>query len=369
MKIKNTKYLSEEQTYNLEMDNPNHNYILKNGMVSKNSHSVSYAMLGYQMAYYKYYYPLFFYLAMLQMAQQEQRPQEEIAELYYDAKKYGIEICAPDINKSDLDFTMSDNKIYFGFQHIKGIGKSSKKVFSNLKGVSKRKELYRAIKKYKITQNIIKTLILSGAFDESLIPYYKHRLDMWQEMEIFYALTDKRLMLIAATMKEQSISFKDAVKIWAKTMDDKLHNNKLKDLINRDAPNDIKKMADFEEQLLGIPINYCKTYAYDSPSDELRFFKRGKIVLCISNVRTIFGREKTFSMMTVYDNSDRKEAAYFNNDKNIHRELFEIGQEHDVWLVEGQISSYDSFVINSVSVPSENGKFIKVINKDGLIKN
>ena len=333
------------------------------------SHSVAYAMLGYQMAYYKNYHPLQFYLAMLRMAQQEQKPQEEIAELYYDAKKYGIEICAPDINKSGLDFTIADNKIYFGFQHIKGIGKSSRKVFEHLKGVEKPRDLYGVIKKYNVTQNIMKTLILSGAFDESLMPYYEHRLDMWREIEIFYALTDKRLALIATSMKEQKISFKKAVQLWADEMGDKLRNDKLKDLIMNEAPNDVKAMAHHEEHLLGIPINYCKTYAYQSPSDELRFFKRGSIVLCVSNVRTINGRERTFTMMTTYDGSDRKEATYFNDDKEVHRELFELGQESDVWLIGGQMSSYGSFVIKDVSIPSEDGTFVKVINENGIIKN
>jgi len=358
-----------ENGYSQEMANELWRLIEAGASYSFNkSHSVAYAMLGYQMAYYKNYYPLQFYLAMLRMAQQEQKPQEEIAELYYDAKKYGIEICAPDINKSGLDFTIADKKIYFGFQHIKGIGKSSKKVFEHLKGVEKPRDLYRAIKKYNVTQNIMKTLILSGAFDESFIPYYyEHRLDMWREIEIFYSLTDNRLKLIAATMKEQGVNFKEAVKTWAKGMDTKLHNDKLKDLIMNEAPNDIKAMAHHEEHLLGIPINYCKTCAYMSQGDGLRFFKHGSIVLCVSNIRTIYGREKIFTMMTIYDESDRREATYFHDDKEIHREFFDLAWESDVWLVKGQISSYGSFIIKEVSIPSEDGTFVKIINENGIL--
>ena len=65
MKIKSIQATGNKQTVNLTVENELHNYILANGMVSKNSHSVAYSYITYATAYLKAHYAAEFYTALL----------------------------------------------------------------------------------------------------------------------------------------------------------------------------------------------------------------------------------------------------------------------------------------------------------------
>ena len=67
------------------------------------SHSVGYSIIAYKMAYLKAYYPEYFITELLSM---EQGDTNKIKKYVYEAKKYGIDILCPDINKSSLNYTI-----------------------------------------------------------------------------------------------------------------------------------------------------------------------------------------------------------------------------------------------------------------------
>ena len=372
MKIKKIKKLGIEKTYNLEMCHPHHNYILPNGMISKNSHSVAYAMLGYTMAWYKKHYPIYFYMAMMQMAHQEQKPQTEIKELYYEALKSSVKIKPPDINKSEFDFSIKDNAIYFGFKDLKGIGKSVRKGIEHLKGVKTPSQLRHLIKQYKINQSTIKTLIFSGAFDENVCDHYDSRYDMWKEFEIFYMLTDNRLKKIQNIMDKESMGFIDAVKEWRKTLGDKLHNKKLIDIIEKDIRQFEKKItiAKEEYELIGFPITFSLADAYRKTNDSLSYakFEKGPIVVCAENFITIRNKNDTlFSMFDIYDSTDRHRAIYFNQNEDVHKKLEKVIKKCDVICVKGELSSkYGSFGIDVIYVRGTKS-YVPIFDKDGII--
>ncbi len=123
------------------------------------AHAVEYSAISYWCAYYKTHHPLVFYKAILRY----ETDNAKIASYLDDAKENGIEVCYPSINKSKKEYTISNNKIYSGFDAIKGIGvKSSEKII--------RCQPYQSfedfIKKSKPSKNILKGLIISGAFNE-----------------------------------------------------------------------------------------------------------------------------------------------------------------------------------------------------------
>ena len=63
--IKNIKFLGNHQTYDLEIDHPDHQFYLSNGMLTSNSHAIFYSFIGYQTAYLKAHFPLEFLTANL----------------------------------------------------------------------------------------------------------------------------------------------------------------------------------------------------------------------------------------------------------------------------------------------------------------
>lgn len=83
------------------------------------SHSAAYAMLAYQTAFLKAHYPVEYMSALLSSV----RDNQDKIQLYIaECQKMGIEVHAPDVNKSCADFTPDENNIRFGLASIKNVG-------------------------------------------------------------------------------------------------------------------------------------------------------------------------------------------------------------------------------------------------------
>lgn len=85
------------------------------------SHCVSYSMIAMQTLYLKTYYALEFYLSLLNYADDE----DEIKKVIKSALKKGIEFLPLNINQSDVDFKIEDDKIRVGLKIIKGLGEKA----------------------------------------------------------------------------------------------------------------------------------------------------------------------------------------------------------------------------------------------------
>ncbi|MEG0730971.1 MAG: DNA polymerase III subunit alpha [Vagococcus sp.] len=84
------------------------------------SHAVVYSVLAYQMAYLKLHYPECFFTSLLHSVKNNTG---KINEYINEAKKNGVKISPPDINKSEFSFTLNKGKILFGFSSLKGVRK------------------------------------------------------------------------------------------------------------------------------------------------------------------------------------------------------------------------------------------------------
>jgi DNA polymerase-3 subunit alpha len=83
------------------------------------SHSAAYAMLAYQTAYLKAHHPVEYMSALLSSVSDNQ---DKIQQYIAECQKMGIEVHAPDVNKSCADFTPDENNIRFGLASIKNVG-------------------------------------------------------------------------------------------------------------------------------------------------------------------------------------------------------------------------------------------------------
>lgn len=83
------------------------------------SHSVCYTVLSYKTAYLKCHWPAQFYAANLT---NEISSGEKFKEYLEYVKGQGIKILPPDVNNSDVYFTVVDNNIVYGLSGIKGVG-------------------------------------------------------------------------------------------------------------------------------------------------------------------------------------------------------------------------------------------------------
>ncbi len=86
------------------------------------SHSAAYAFVSYQTAYLKANYPVEFMAAVLTS---ELDNADKIAFLINACREMGIKVLPPDVNSSNLDFSVDNGAIRFGLGAIKGVGESA----------------------------------------------------------------------------------------------------------------------------------------------------------------------------------------------------------------------------------------------------
>ncbi|RUM27846.1 MAG: DNA polymerase III subunit alpha [Aquifex sp.] len=130
------------------------------------SHSVAYGYISYWTAYVKAHYPAEFFAVKLTTEKNDNK----FLNLIKDAKLFGFEILPPDINKSDVGFTIEgESKIRFGLARIKGVGEETAKIivearkkYKQFKGLA---DFISKVKNRKINKKVIEALVKAGAFD------------------------------------------------------------------------------------------------------------------------------------------------------------------------------------------------------------
>ena len=83
------------------------------------SHAVAYTVIAYQTAYLKCHYPKEYMAALLSSVLDFGG---KVTQYSSECARMGIEILPPDVNESDLSFTVSGNYIRFGLLAIKNLG-------------------------------------------------------------------------------------------------------------------------------------------------------------------------------------------------------------------------------------------------------
>lgn len=142
------------------------------------AHSVSYAMIAYQTAYMKANYPLEYLTALLtiESGSNAVNKEEKITMIVEEARRLKIELHPPDINKSDLAFTMekpsatdSFGAIRFGFSAIKNVGGVAIEDIVKVRGNKPFKSLtdfFSRVDTRKSNKKVVESLIRVGAFDQ-----------------------------------------------------------------------------------------------------------------------------------------------------------------------------------------------------------
>ncbi len=86
------------------------------------SHSTAYGAIAYQTAYLKAHYPQEFMAALLSCGMESS---DRISEHVDDCRRMHIDVLPPDINRSDVEFSVAGESIAFGLAAIKGLGEQA----------------------------------------------------------------------------------------------------------------------------------------------------------------------------------------------------------------------------------------------------
>lgn len=127
------------------------------------AHAAAYSYLAMEEIYLAKYFKPYFYAINLS---NEAGKKDAIKEAIDSCKKSGFEVEPPNINNSRENFFPKENKLYFGFNDIKGVGEEPAKDIV-------RNQPYTSIIDFicknigtKINKRVTSALIGSGAFDE-----------------------------------------------------------------------------------------------------------------------------------------------------------------------------------------------------------
>ncbi|MGZ8900787.1 MAG: helix-hairpin-helix domain-containing protein, partial [Limisphaerales bacterium] len=131
------------------------------------SHAAAYAIVAYQTAYLKANYPVEFLSAMMT---NDMNDTAKLTILINEARTFGVEVLAPDVNESQVVFAPAreGTVIRFGLAAIKGVGEGA--VESILKARKEGRfnslaELCQRVEQGAVGRKVLEALIRSGACD------------------------------------------------------------------------------------------------------------------------------------------------------------------------------------------------------------
>lgn len=182
------------------------------------SHSLSYASLSAITVYLKFKYPKEFYSSLLNISRYEQNPIEEISKICPELQYFGIELLAPHLLKSELEFKAEGPNIRFGLLSIKGISDKSIEKLAEFKKEYKNKfQIYQGANQAGITIGVLSALIQAGALDE----FGVNRTKIVREAQLWRILTDKEKGLAFNLAEECNFNLIKIINRLKETKDDK----------------------------------------------------------------------------------------------------------------------------------------------------
>ncbi len=130
------------------------------------SHSAAYALVSYQTAWLKTHYPVELLAALMSL---DITNTDKLAGFILDARRQGVEVCGPDVNRSLSDFTVEDGKIVYALGAVRNVGSSAMEavVQERLKN-GPYKDLFdfaRRVDPRAINKRALENLARAGAFD------------------------------------------------------------------------------------------------------------------------------------------------------------------------------------------------------------
>ena len=133
----------------------------KGGYGFNKSHAAAYGVICMQTAYLKAHHPVAFFKAMLNLNKDKAG---KVNKIILDARQFGVEILPPNINNSDMNFSVINGKILFGLSALTGIGATLAEEIINERNTNgKYKDFNNFIVRAQPTKTQVISLIKSGA--------------------------------------------------------------------------------------------------------------------------------------------------------------------------------------------------------------
>ena len=131
------------------------------------SHAACYAFVAFQTAYLKAHYPHEFMAASLTS---EMDKSDRIIILLDECRRMGLPVLPPDVNESDLDFAVRDDRIRFGLLAVKNVGSQAIQAILDARAEGGRFEsisdFCARVDLTALNKRMIESLVNAGAMDD-----------------------------------------------------------------------------------------------------------------------------------------------------------------------------------------------------------
>ena len=297
------------------------------------SHAACYAVVSYQTAYLKCYYPSEFMAAMLNsyLGNLDRVP------IYIDeCKSLNIKILKPDINSSQLKFSVEESNIRFGLGSIKNVGIAPVEVIIKEREKNGRYESFTSfcerIAGEAVNKKCIESLIKAGVFDE----FNQTRATL---LASFEAIIDTIQGSKKKTLEGQVSMFD-----FGNTSKDESENNieDIKYTFNEQEEFSEKEILSMEKEMLGI-------YLSGHPLEKLK---------------------EQIILQTTINSSDLKElggqASAEEGELGIEEEQIELNAKKETKFKDGQEVVYAGIISSIKKKFTKNNKIMAFVTVEDL---
>ena len=287
------------------------------------SHAAAYAVVSYRTAYIKAYYPEALLAATLNsfLGNLDKIP------MYIDeCKNLNIQILKPDINKSDVKFTIEDGKIRFGLGSIKNVGISAiesivedRKKNGDFKSFT---DFCERIQDNSVNKKCVESLIKAGVFDEfeqtrkTLLESFEDILDAIQD-QTRKSYTGQVSMFDIGENKEENQKHKYTFKICEEYSDKELLSMEKEMLGIYISGHPLEKLKTEILKQTNIDTMKMKEIMEASENGEKTEFKDGQIVKyagIVTSVKKKYTKNNTvMAFVTIEDLYGPAEIIVFEN--------------------------------------------------------
>ncbi len=295
------------------------------------SHAAAYSLLAYHTAWIKVHCSAEFFAANLSV---ESDDTDKLRVLWNDAKSFGVELLAPDVNRGIHRFEpVSDTSIQYGLGAIKGTGQGAIQaiVAARDEGGPFRSlfDFCARVDRQRINKRVVEALIKAGAFDK----LHPDRAAMIASVGLALDWADTQ-----AAHANQGGLFdfgpEDAASHAASTLEPPLIEV---------APWSIRERLSFEKAALGF---FMSGHLFDQNAGEVRHFAKRQIadlldsrepqILAgiIGDLRFVNGQRGRVAIFKLDDKSDAIESVVAEDLLNANKDLL---KDDELIIVQGKV--------------------------------
>lgn len=334
--------IGNHHVYDIGLEGP-HNFMIEGGIFASNcfnrSHSISYSFLTYITAYLKANYPVEFFCSLMTTRSKSLQPKDwaqKAPQYVNEARQLGVEINAPSVNASDLEFTISQNEIYFGLNAIRDVGKTAAKSIVAARNNTFFKDIFDFLSRVntqKVNTKVFAALIKAGAFDkmgysrleleekmQSLYDYFKNILEYEERLleikernrynSIVVPKIERRNELRKLVKKHQSLFEKN------KRVISEMDLTKLEEELQELEDQDLKKKPSLKEKTL--PVKPVLTRSEKLQINFKQIVEQANYIGCYINTHPVtLVKAKTQFIDNLYEGEYAEIAAVITSVKII----------------------------------------------------